>query len=57
MQYRSLPELFPVGSICFMLGDPYYGSQGKVVEISDAQVDKCYKTFTRLIYGRKLGQQ
>ena len=36
-QYRTLPELFPVGSICFMLGNPNYGAQGKVVEISAAQ--------------------
>jgi 5'-3' exoribonuclease 1 len=33
-QYRTLPELFPTGSICFMLGNTQYGCQGAVVQIS-----------------------
>ena len=33
-QYRTLPELFPTGSACFMLGNTQYGCQGSVVQIS-----------------------
>ena len=33
-QYRTLPELFPTGSSCFMLGNTQYGCQGSVVQIS-----------------------
>lgn len=33
-QYRTLGELFPVGSSCFMLGQPHYGAQGKVLQVS-----------------------
>ena len=30
MQYRTLDELFPVGSDVFMLGSPHYGCMGQV---------------------------
>ena len=33
-QYRTLPELFPAGSACFMLGPTQYGCQGTVVQIA-----------------------
>ena len=33
-QYRTLPELFPTGSACFMLGPTQYGCQGSVVQIA-----------------------
>lgn len=32
-QYRTLPELFPVGSTCFMIGQPNYGCQATVLKI------------------------
>ncbi len=32
-QYRTLPELYPEGSTCFMIGQPYYGCQGTVLKI------------------------
>ena len=33
-QYRTLPELFPIGSACFMLGNTQYGCQGTVAQIA-----------------------
>jgi 5'-3' exoribonuclease 1 len=44
-QYRTLPELFPVGSICFMLGHPNYGAQGTIVDISAEQKGRITLSF------------
>lgn len=33
VEYCSINEAFPVGSICFMIGHPQYGSQGKVGDL------------------------
>ena len=33
-QYRTLGELFPIGSTCFMLGYPEYGCQGEVLQVA-----------------------
>lgn len=29
--FRDVAQVFPEGSICFSLANPYYGSQGKVI--------------------------
>lgn len=34
---HTIEELFPVGSQCFMLASPYYGSSGEVIEIDVKQ--------------------
>lgn len=33
-QYRTLEQLFPVGSTCFMLGHPNYGCQAEVLQVA-----------------------
>lgn len=33
-QYRTLPEVFPKGSTCFMIGHPNYGCQGTVLQVA-----------------------
>jgi 5'-3' exoribonuclease 1 len=33
-QYRTLDQLYPNGSSCFMLGQPNYGCQGEVLQVS-----------------------
>ena len=33
-QYRTLDQLYPEGSSCFMLGQPNYGCQGEVLQVS-----------------------
>ena len=32
-QYRTLPELFPDGSTCYVLANPYYGCEATVLKI------------------------
>ncbi|PNF32574.1 5'-3' exoribonuclease 1 [Cryptotermes secundus] len=32
VQYRTLQEVFPLKSVCFMLGHPHYGAMGEVVD-------------------------
>lgn len=34
---HTIEELFPIGSQCFMLASPYYGSSGEVIEIDVKQ--------------------
>lgn len=29
VQYRTLQEVFPLKSVCFMLGHPHYGAMGE----------------------------
>lgn len=33
-QYRTLDQLYPEGASCFMLGQPNYGCQGEVLQVS-----------------------
>ncbi len=33
-QYRTLDQLYPESSSCFMLGQPGYGTQGEVLQVS-----------------------
>lgn len=34
---HTIEELFPIGSQCFMLASPYYGTSGEVIEIDVKQ--------------------
>lgn len=36
VECKTIPELFPTGSHCFMVGHPHYGCQGKVVDAEPA---------------------
>ena len=36
-QIRTVDELFPIGSQCFMLASPYYRASGEVIEIDVKQ--------------------
>ncbi len=45
-QYRTLPELFPAGSTCFMLGQPNYGCRGQVLQVSPEHRGRVQLSFT-----------
>nr|CAD7460816.1 unnamed protein product [Timema tahoe] len=32
VQYKSLEEVFPIGTVCFMLANPHYGAMGEVID-------------------------
>lgn len=34
---HTIEDLFPIGSKCFMLASPYYGTSGEVIEIDVKQ--------------------
>ncbi len=45
-QYRTLGELFPPNSTCFMLGHPNYGCQGEVVQVGGGNVTRVFMPCT-----------
>lgn len=50
-QYLTLAELFPRDSVCFMLGSPHYGCQGKVINTSSKKagyIEVCFETWPEL---------
>ncbi len=47
-QYRTLPELFPAESVCFMLGNPNYGCQGEVIQVAAAHKGRIQLKFTEV---------
>ena len=54
-QYRTLGELFPENSFCFMLGQPHYGCKGKVAQISPEHKGRILLEFDKpkVLYLRK----